>query len=657
MEANIGRFIGGISFGIFADTTPLNRNLGRGRKSIDNFVKGGSRLMGIFGVGVGGATVTSAIYKSAAAFETLNRSMTKSLSIMENVSEKLRGNLKAAAIDVARTTNFTASQSADAYRFLASAGYDAESSLAVMPQLAKFAQAGMFDLSEATNYVADSQSALGLKSKDARKNLESLTRITDVLTEANNLANGEVRDFAVALTNGAGASLKVVGKDIEEGAAVLAAFADQGVKGEAAGTAFSIVMRDLQTQALKNVDAFKKAGVAVYDQSGDMRNLADIVSDLEGRLSGLSDAGKKFALMQLGFTDKSIKFTQSLIGTSDKIREYEAALRGAGGTTAEVASKMMTPLETAMNQLKGAFTDAAQAMEPLVTMAADLVGYFAKMVDYRFNPDDLQSSRKKATDKGSFAEFNRGFELYTQDAPSTWNQFSGAMNYWTGGRLGSTALFQAGPKDFGAQGLSTHAQGPLEGAYNAIVERFQNDLSAMAQSPVKGQGMFGGVGDFLKRGSQFAANQVTNMQSLGKQSQSAAMERDKANFEKLKGMYDSFMGSEAGIQLGRAVEKHLGAFQYDVGRLGRNLGMDTAMTGMRHIRNTVTDGVMGKNKRQYTPAPTLAETGSAEAVAQRVRIQNRDSQRLEPKKVSLLSEIAKNTAKPKLVMATANLTR
>src|SRR5690606_21262168 len=106
-----------------------------------------------------------------------------------------------------------------------------------------FATAGAFDLALATDLATDAQSALGMTSKDVAKDQENLIRVTDVLVKANTLANANVQQFSEAITNDAGAALKAFGKDIEEGAAILAAYADQGTKGQVAGSNLSRVMR------------------------------------------------------------------------------------------------------------------------------------------------------------------------------------------------------------------------------------------------------------------------------------------------------------------------------------------------------------------------------------------------------------------------------
>ena len=338
--------------------------------SARSMVSGVNSILATMGIGAGvGAFVT--LLRSG---EDFNQKMRSSLAIMGEVSDTLRNDMRQAALEAAAATQFGAAQAAESFFYLASAGLDAKQSIAAMPQVAKFAQAGMFDLSRATDLATDAQSALGMTVKDAQQNLTNLTRVTDVLVKANTLANASVEQFSMAITTKAGAAAKIVGKDIEELTAVLAAYADQGLKSSEAGTAINIVFRDLQTKAIDNKKAFKEAGVAVFDSAGNMNNMADIVGDLEKRLAGLSAEGKKTALMQMGFADKSLIFIQTLLGTSEKIRIYEKELRKAGGTTKEVADKQMTPLQKAVAKLGATLTELSTTVMKFVVPA--LVSFF-----------------------------------------------------------------------------------------------------------------------------------------------------------------------------------------------------------------------------------------------------------------------------------------
>lgn len=351
----------------------------------DKGVKDASKQLADFGkkaaqIAAGAAAAVTAIgVASVKAFADFDAELTKSLAIMGNVSDALREDMSDAAREVAKTTTFSANQAAESYFFLASAGLDAAASIQAMPKVAAFAQAGMFDMALATDLLTDAQSALGLSIRDdAIKNMENMVRVSDVLVKANTLANASVEQFSVALTTKAGAALRNLNKDVEEGVAVLAAFADQGIKGETAGTQLSIVLRDLTTKAIQNKREFDRQNVSVFDSAGNMRNMADIVGDLEGALDGMSDETAKATLLQMGFSDKSLASLMALMGTSDAIRTYEESLREAGGTTEEVAGKQLDTLNAQLELMKSRVQDAGieigQRLEPAIVAMAEQMG-------------------------------------------------------------------------------------------------------------------------------------------------------------------------------------------------------------------------------------------------------------------------------------------
>ncbi len=279
-------------------------------------------------------------------FVKFDAAMTQSLAIMGDVSDAMKTQMSEAARQMAKETTFSAEEAAKSYFFLASAGLNAEQSLKALPIVAKFGQAGMFDMALATDLLTDAQSALGLTIRDNTvKNMEQMAKVSDVLVRANTLANATVQQFSEALTNKAGAAMKAVNMDIETGVAVLAALADQGIKGAEAGTQFSIALRDLQSKAIENKAGFEAMGVSVFDSDGKLRNMGDIVADLEGLLAGATDETKKITLSQLGFADKSVSTILALLGTSDAIKNYEKELRSAGGFTQDVADKQLESLQ------------------------------------------------------------------------------------------------------------------------------------------------------------------------------------------------------------------------------------------------------------------------------------------------------------------------
>jgi TP901 family phage tail tape measure protein len=301
------------------------------------------------------------------------------------------------ARQLARNYAFALKDSASAYYYLASAGLETDEIIKDLPIAMKFATAGNLGLETGTRLLTQAQKALGLSIKgDVNYNMQQMARVADVLVMADKKATATTQQFAEALTNRAGAALRLLHKDITEGASVLAIFAKQNLMGAAAGTQLDMLLRDLGIKANKNAAVFQHYGIQVYDSAGKMRNLADITADLERAFTGMSDKQVRATLSQLGFTYRSGQAIQMLIGYSSEMKELQKAFENAGGTVDKVVNKQLDTfskqLEITINKIKdmavslagpvvNAFKDALKSindtngpLEKLAQELADLPG-------------------------------------------------------------------------------------------------------------------------------------------------------------------------------------------------------------------------------------------------------------------------------------------
>jgi TP901 family phage tail tape measure protein len=309
-------------------------------------------------------------------FAKFDDAMTKSTAIMGDLSDAMRKDMSDAARSVATSTSFSASEAAEAFFFLASAGLTAEQSISALPKVAQFAQAGQFDLALATDLLTDAQTALGLSSTDAAENLANMVRVSDVLVKANTVANASVQEFSEALTEKAGNAMRMLGMEIEEGVALLAVFAERGIKGTKAGTLLNTTLEGLTRTARENADAYAAMGVSVFDVDGELRNMADIVADMEGALGGLSTEAQLAQLATLGLTRQARDGALALLGASDKIREFEEAARDAGGATEDVARKQLETFNEQLGLLRSGIADVG------IEIGAALVGPLGGFVSW-----------------------------------------------------------------------------------------------------------------------------------------------------------------------------------------------------------------------------------------------------------------------------------
>jgi len=340
-----------------------------------------SKSAGIALAAVAASTAAIAV-ASVREFAKFDGALVKSQAIMGDLTKTMEDDMANAAREVAKVTTFSAEQAAESFYFLASAGLDAKASVAALPVVASFAQAGMFDMALATDLLTDAQSALGMTIKnDAVANMENMIVVSDTLARASQLANATIEQFSTSLTSKAGTALRSVEKDITEGAAALAVFADAGVKGELAGTQLTNTIFGLAERAQKAPAAFEDLGIAVFDSNEKMNNFADIADDFTESLGSMSVEQRLATLSQMGFTKQARNGILLLMDNGDALRDYETALKDAGGTAQEVADKQLTSFNAQLSLLGSAAADVgidigsklAPRLEQLIPIVKDLL--------------------------------------------------------------------------------------------------------------------------------------------------------------------------------------------------------------------------------------------------------------------------------------------
>ena len=371
---------------IAGDARALQEALKRAEKSVDNFATKVGKKMQKVGRGMQNVGKSMTKYITAPlmaiggvglhAFSKFEDNLVKSTAIMQVSTEEL-GRMKRAALEVGNTTTVSSQAAAEAFYFLASAGLNASETIEALPIVTNLAVAGNFDMAKATDLLTDAQSALGLATGSTAQKMEGMKRVSDVLTLANIKANASIEQYAIALTSKAGAALKMFNKSVEEGVAVLAVMADQGIKAELAGNNLNRMLLLLSQSSMRNAKAHKALGFSVYDNEQNMKSLADIVQNLEGVLAGATDAEKTMMLTQLGFDARVQASIVPLLGSSEAIRNHTKALEEAGGKTDEVAKKQLKSFSAQMkilwNQIRNTAMEIGKRLAPMIAWVGEKI--------------------------------------------------------------------------------------------------------------------------------------------------------------------------------------------------------------------------------------------------------------------------------------------
>lgn len=252
--------------------------------------------------------------------------------------------LQKAAKEAGATTQFSATQAAEALNYMALAGYDADKSIETLPTVLNLAAAGGMDLATASDMVTDSMSALG----DAAGTTEGFV---DKMAKTSQKSNTSVQQLGEAILTVGGTAKNLAGGVVEMNT-VLGIFADNGVKGAEGGTALRNVILSLTAPTDKAKKQMEALGLQVFDANGNMRPLNETFNDLNGIL-GTMTQGEQTEVLNSIFNKVDLKSVNALLANSGaRFDELSGYISDCDGAAADMAATMNDNLQGKVTILK-----------------------------------------------------------------------------------------------------------------------------------------------------------------------------------------------------------------------------------------------------------------------------------------------------------------
>lgn len=315
--------------------------------------------------------VAAASVKVGAKFDTAMSQVAATMGVTVDEITELRDFAK----EMGSTTAFSATQAAEGLNYMALAGYDAETSMKMLPTVLDLAAAGAMELGAASDMVTDAQTALGLSTGET-------SVLVDQMAKASSKSNTSVSQLGEAILK-IGPTARNIAGGTGELTQVLGLLADNGIKGSEAGTHLRNILLSLNTDKVK--DAFHEMGVEVYDAEGNMRSLSDIFPELSQAMDGLTNEEKTGMLAKL-FNKTDLSSINSLLGTSaERWKELGIAIDDSAGAAGEMAETQLDNLEGSVTLLKSALEGAGIAIGDVLAPYIRKLADFANMLVSKFN--------------------------------------------------------------------------------------------------------------------------------------------------------------------------------------------------------------------------------------------------------------------------------
>ena len=312
------------------------------------------------GIAIGAATTAAVAFAKSAvdAGMQFDSAMSQVAATMGTTVDQI-DQLRDFAMEMGSKTAFSASEAAEALNFMALAGYDAQTSMAMLPNVLNLAAAGTMELKDASDMITDAQSALGLS-------LEQTSAMVDQMARASSRTNTSVSQLGEAILTVGGTAQYMAG-GTNELSTVLGVLADNGIKGSEGGTHLRNMLLKLSSPTADATKLLNRLGVQVFDAEGNMRSFTEVFPELNAAMADMTDQERLDAMATL-FNSRDIASATALLGTTtERWEELTAAIEDSAGAAEQMANTQLDNLAGDITLWKSALEGAQITLSDQLT--------------------------------------------------------------------------------------------------------------------------------------------------------------------------------------------------------------------------------------------------------------------------------------------------
>nr|WP_325300167.1 phage tail tape measure protein [uncultured Dysosmobacter sp.] len=368
----------------------LEKSFGSSLKAAQAGLKGIGKLgkIGATGLAAAGTAIAAVAGASINVGRDFEAAMSSTAATAGATAEEY-DKLKAAAMEMGRTTSKTATESANALEYMALAGWSVDDSIKGLPGVLRLSEATGLDLARTSDLVTDSMSACGVS-------VDELSGFLDICAKANNKSNQTAEQLMEAYI-GVGGTMKNLNVSTAESATALGVLANRGIKGSEAGTALNAIMTNLTTGTGQAGKMMEQLGLSAFDSQGNFIGMEATLQQLNGRLAGMTDEERNAALAAIGGKHHVDALNALLSGlnetTEDGSTEWAnlyGELTHANGALEEMAATKMDNLNGDLAILQSALQDCGIRIYDSLQEPLRSVTQYGTSAIYRLS-DALQS--------------------------------------------------------------------------------------------------------------------------------------------------------------------------------------------------------------------------------------------------------------------------
>lgn len=243
-------------------------------------------------------------------------------------------------------TKFTASESAEAFKYMAQAGWDAKEMMDGIEGLMALAAASGEDLGTTSDIVTDALTAFGMAAKDSG-------RFADVMAMAASATNTDVAKMGETFKYVAPVAGSL-GYSIEDTAVAIGLMANNGIKASQAGISLRSLLTNLTHPVGQAADAIDELKISITNADGSVKPLSQTLQELREKFRALSESERaQYAAMLAG--QEGMSGLLAIVNASDQdFADLTEQINNSSGAAQEMADIMMDNLSGKFELFTGA---------------------------------------------------------------------------------------------------------------------------------------------------------------------------------------------------------------------------------------------------------------------------------------------------------------
>lgn len=254
------------------------------------------------------------------------------------------------AKEMGATTKFTAKESADAFNYMAMAGWKTDDMLGGIEGILNLAAASGEDLASTSDIVTDALTAFGMKASDAG-------RFSDVLAVASSNANTNVSMMGETFKY-VGAASGALGYSIEDVALGIGLMANAGIKASQAGTELNSIFTRLATDTNGSRAAIEALGISFYEADGNARSYRNVLDDMREATKDMTREQKVNFANTVAGQRAQAGLLAMLNATEKDYKKLTSSIEECDGAAANMSETMLDNLQGSLTLMQSAVDGA-----------------------------------------------------------------------------------------------------------------------------------------------------------------------------------------------------------------------------------------------------------------------------------------------------------